>query len=228
MSRLKVYISSTFRDLQDYRSMVIREFESTFSEDFELSRVMERMYDNGHSVPFVQDCEQQVRESDVYLLILGNRVGSRPPGSNRSYTEHEYDTALQSRKRIFRFVIRNFDRSQCDDPAEYSGFRERMAGLPVHEFTDLPSFENKLLRCLSYLMQSGGRGQRTFYTTLAVIVSLTGLVAAGIATYFLREMPRMVVAGFAALILLTFSGIVLYVLRYILFPSSMSTLKKTS
>jgi len=228
LQKQKVYVSSTFKDLEEYRRMVINEFEGPFSREFELSQIMERMYDTGRNIPFVETCRQEVLDSDVYLLILGNRIGSYPPGSAKTYTEHEYDTALESGKLIFRFVNKNFNAAECDDEQRFRQFRERMNGLPVHEFTDQSSFENKLLRCLGYLAELSISNQRRFYITLAVLVGLIGVAAALAAPYLLSGFSLVFISGFVLLTLLIFSCIALFALKYIIFPSTLSTLKNNS
>ena len=35
-------------------------------------------------------------DSDIYFMILGNKVGSYPPNEKRTYTEIEYDTASRA------------------------------------------------------------------------------------------------------------------------------------
>jgi len=47
-----------------------------------------------------------IDESDVYMLILGGRYGSVEPTTGVSYTELEYDYALELEKPIFAVVIK--------------------------------------------------------------------------------------------------------------------------
>ena len=69
-----IYISSTFRDLKDYRANLIKLFQNELSKQFELSQIMEKMYDDGDFTPFSEDCTAAVDKSDIYLIILGNKV----------------------------------------------------------------------------------------------------------------------------------------------------------
>ncbi len=62
---------------------------------------MERMFDDGTYTPFVDDCVEAVLSSDIYIIILCNKVGSFPPNEQRTYTEIELDTAIAQDKRIF-------------------------------------------------------------------------------------------------------------------------------
>ena len=74
MSKWKVYISSTFRDLKDFRAELISLFQNQLKNNFELCEIMERMFDDGTYTPFVNDCVEAVIESDIYIIILGNRT----------------------------------------------------------------------------------------------------------------------------------------------------------
>jgi hypothetical protein len=49
--------------------------------------------------------KEWIDESDVYMLILGGRYGSIEKTSGISYTELEYDYALQQKKPVFAVVI---------------------------------------------------------------------------------------------------------------------------
>jgi len=53
----------------------------------------------------LETIKQWIDESDVYMLILGGRYGSIEPTSGISYTELEYDYALQQQKPLFAVVI---------------------------------------------------------------------------------------------------------------------------
>lgn len=226
MLKNKVYISSTFRDLKPFRELIEKGIENEFSEVFELSKIMEHMYDTGKSVPFVDDCLEEVKESDVYLLILGDRVGSNPPNSDKTYTELEYETAIQNGKRVFRFVNKNFNPAECDNIEKYKTFKSKLEGLPSHEYSDLQTFENKFLKCMSYLLQqplANGNNDRKFYYILAGILGLIALITTFITYAYTKDSAYNL--AITALIPLLFSCIILYVLKNILFPTAMSTYK---
>ncbi|REG94349.1 DUF4062 domain-containing protein [Algoriphagus antarcticus] len=120
MAKWKVYISSTFRDLKDLRSELINLFQNQLKYSFELSAIMERMFDDASYTPFLDDCVQAVLSSDIYIIILGNKVGSFPPNEDRTYTEIELDTALANDKRIFCLHLENFDEAEIDKKAKFS------------------------------------------------------------------------------------------------------------
>lgn len=227
MTKRKVYLSSTFKDLESYRALVIKKFESEFSNSFELCRIMEYMYDTGRNIPPIDECLEEVKESDIYLLILGNRVGSIPPNSDKTYTELEYDTALSMRdeKFIFRFVNTDFKTAECDDLTRYEKVKAMLSELRPQEFKDLTTFENRFLTCMSVLLQQPVKSlnQRNFYIVFASIIGTIGLISTYI-TYVFTEDYKYNLAV-TSLVPLLFSCIILYILKDILFPSTMSTSK---
>lgn len=227
MEKRKVYLSSTFKDLEPYRELVINKFESEFSESFELCRIMEYMYDNGRSIPPIDECIQEVKESDIYLLILGNRVGSYPKNFDKTYTELEYETALsmKNEKFIFRFINTDFKNAECDDVNKYQEIKSMLSDLRPHTFKDLTTFENRFLTCMSVLLQQPVKSlnQRKFYIVFSSIITLIGLILTYIMYVSTIDYEHNIAV--TSLVPLLFSCIVLYILKDILFPSTMSTSK---
>lgn len=227
MTKRKVYLSSTFKDLEPYRELVIRKFESEFSESFELCKIMEYMYEDGTSTPPLDECINEVKESDIYLLILGNRVGSLPPNSDKTYTEIEYETALSMKdeKYIFRFVNTNFKKNECDDEDRYMKIKAKISELRPQEFKNITSFENRFLTCMSVLLQKPVKSlnQRNFYIIMAVIVGVIMIITTYLTYIFTKDLKSNLVI--TLLVPLLFSCIILFILKNILFPSTMSTYK---
>lgn len=235
MQKLTVYISSTFKDLHQYRSVLIHEFEGSYSAVFRLSRIMEYMYDTGKSVPLLQDCLKEVDKSDIYFLILGDKMGSCPPGSDKTYTEYEYEEAMEKKGEKFIYRLVSKDAAASDEP-KFRQFRQQLGALPVHEFSGADSFWATFQeRMNSFLMehfkevetvQDTGPliGDQRFYKLMAGIVSLLGLITMAIAVYFLSQLslPVWILLSFALLILLLFSCIVLNILKNVRVPRSSS------
>jgi hypothetical protein len=97
--RFQVFVSSTFEDLREERQAAV-----------------EAILKAGH-IPagmelFTAGSESQlavirnwIQDSDIYLLILGARYGSIEPKSQLSYTEVEFDYALELGKPFFSVVL---------------------------------------------------------------------------------------------------------------------------
>ena len=97
--RYQVFISSTFRDLADERKAAM---EAIF-ESGHIPIALERFTpaDEGD----LEIIKQAMRDSQVYVLILGHRYGELVPGTNISFTELEYNLAQEHRLKTFVFEL---------------------------------------------------------------------------------------------------------------------------
>lgn len=88
-----------------------------------------------------------IDESDVYMLILGGRYGSVEPSTQVSYTELEYDYALQQDKPLFAVVIdeaalelrvkeHGTTFMEKENPKQLKGFREKVLSNISSFFSD--------------------------------------------------------------------------------------------
>ncbi len=101
MTRPKVYLSSTYRDLIDYRRSVYDQmrkmrFDVIGMEDYVASdeRPLER-------------CLADVAASDYYVGIIARRYGYVPTGEQRSITELEYRQAAAEKIPTLIFLLRD-------------------------------------------------------------------------------------------------------------------------
>jgi hypothetical protein len=97
--KLQVFISSTFSDLALERQAAV----TAVLKAGHIPAGME-LFTAGDRSQMVT-IRKWIDESDVYMLILGGRYGSIEKASGISYTELEYDYALQQSKPIFAVVI---------------------------------------------------------------------------------------------------------------------------
>jgi hypothetical protein len=97
--KLQVFISSTYEDMKLERQKAVEAIlaaghipagmELFASENAEQWAVIQRW----------------IRESDVFLILLGGRYGSIEPISQKSYTHREYEYAVEKNKPIVSVVI---------------------------------------------------------------------------------------------------------------------------
>ena len=91
MTIKKVFLSSTYRDLKDYREVAYRDincldsYKCVWMEDFGAKNWASDKY-----------CRAKVGECDIFVGILGHLYGSCPNGSEQSYTEREYEVAVEA------------------------------------------------------------------------------------------------------------------------------------
>lgn len=98
--KYQVFISSTYKDLIEERQAVLE----TILDTGNIPAGME-LFKGGKSQK--ETIERWIKESDIYLLILGGRYGSVDEKTGKSYTEWEYDLAVELNKPLFAIVLSN-------------------------------------------------------------------------------------------------------------------------
>jgi hypothetical protein len=113
----KIYVSSSYKDLRTCRRKVSDAIRMLGHMDFAME-----YYVAEHRRP-VDKCLSDVDACDIYIGILARRYGWIPPGWNVSITELEYRRAVQSKKNILLFLLREEvgDWLESDDPGSESG-----------------------------------------------------------------------------------------------------------
>jgi hypothetical protein len=94
-----VFVSSTFVDLQAHRKAVwntLAGFDVTV-------RGMEQF--GARTETPLSTCLLELEQSDIYVGIIGLRLGSIDPKAGKSYTQLEYEHALSLSKEIFIYLV---------------------------------------------------------------------------------------------------------------------------
>lgn len=93
------FLSSTAKDLAEYRNAAYKAIEGL--DDWHCVR----MEDFGARDAMADEfCQGKVAECDVFVGIVGHCYGSSPKGSEKSYTEQEYDAAVATGKPRLMFL----------------------------------------------------------------------------------------------------------------------------
>ena len=136
----KVFLSSTARDLAEYRDAVTKAvngldgYTAIRMEDF-----------GAGTVPAASKCSEEVLNCDLYVGILAYNYGSLAKEIDKSFTEIEYDTAENIPRLIFIADAKNGFKVDPDqiDSDELRGrqkvFRERVGQTHVAAFFTTPS-----------------------------------------------------------------------------------------
>jgi hypothetical protein len=136
MSVKTVFLSSTAKDLKDYREAAAAAIEG-------LGYKCEKMEVFGaSSAPTAELCSQRVKSSDLYVGVLAYAYGSIPEGETRSYTEIEFDAATAEGIDCLLFIADakkkfSWDPDEVDpgDLARQRSFKERASkGRPAAFF----------------------------------------------------------------------------------------------
>lgn len=97
--KLQVFVSSTYKDLLEERQAAV----AAILKAGHIPAGMELF--NAGDKSQLDTIKRWIDESDVYMLILGGRYGSIEPESGKSYTEVEYDYAIEVAKPTFSVVM---------------------------------------------------------------------------------------------------------------------------
>jgi hypothetical protein len=96
---MKVFISSTYKDLVEYRVAAIRAVEGT---NYQTSKM--EVFGARPDEP-LEACLKEVEASDFFIGIYAHRYGYIPTDSEIAITEMEYVHARKLSKTIYCFVI---------------------------------------------------------------------------------------------------------------------------
>ncbi|MFD2332267.1 DUF4062 domain-containing protein [Cohnella sp. GCM10020058] len=151
--KLQVFISSTFIDLQEERQAAV---EAVLRAGH-IPAGMELFTPADQSQK--DTIERWIRESDVYLLILGGRYGAIEPVSKKSYTHWEYD--LAGTLGIPRFSVVIKDRAldekiksmgaaalERENTQAYNDFKSTVLSRISHFFDDTKDIKLTILQAL--------------------------------------------------------------------------------
>lgn len=134
--KLQVFVSSTYTDLLKERQAAVE----AILKCGHIPAGMELFTAGDESQMNV--IKRWIEESDVFLLILGGRYGSIEPKSKKSYTQLEYEYALELEKPYFTVVIKEkalkskAEKFGIDKPKKLAAFRKKVTSGVIVEFFD--------------------------------------------------------------------------------------------
>ena len=153
-----VYLGSTYRDLLSERNAVLESLGELSAQFPALTFFCPR------SIQPMEACKEEIRHSDLLILIVGHLQGVMVPGLGITYGEAEYLEAVAQGKRILVYfrdeqMDRNPGRFERDPVRanQLKAFKEKLqVQLTPKLFTDLPSLVNAILADLNPLIQDRG------------------------------------------------------------------------
>lgn len=101
MAKPRIFISSTFYDLQQIRAnidqfIVDMGYESVRNEDGDIPY--------GNDERLEEYCYKEIRNVDILVNIIGGRYGSSSSKTDYSITQQELRTALEENKQVYIFI----------------------------------------------------------------------------------------------------------------------------
>jgi hypothetical protein len=153
---MKVFISSTYVDLIEYRKKAI---DAALRYKC-LPLAMEYFGAQPEEPKTV--CDKEIRDCDIFIGIYAHRYGYIPKGSGnkKSITQMEYELAKELKKDCLCFIVEkgfvwNPDFIEMDKYAELKAFLEEVkTACVVETFKGSDDFENKLSISLGRLLAS--------------------------------------------------------------------------
>lgn len=163
MKKYQIFVSSTYTDLITERQSAVE----AILKAGHIPAGMELFTASNKSQWTI--IQKWIDESDIYMLILGGRYGSIEPESGLSYTELEYNYALEKGKPLFAVVMKDHALEEklkkhgssvleTDNTQKMKDFKEKVLSnissffednkdikLAVHESVRTLEHENKLV-----------------------------------------------------------------------------------
>jgi Domain of unknown function (DUF4062) len=97
----RVFVSSTFEDLREHRKHVIGALRLA-GMDVE---AMEEFSASSRSPS--EFCSERMKRCNLCVLLVGFRRGDRPPESNQSFTQNEYQEAIDRGIDVLPFILKD-------------------------------------------------------------------------------------------------------------------------
>jgi formylglycine-generating enzyme required for sulfatase activity len=164
---MKVFISSTSKDLKEYRQAAI---DAVIKSE---CAILAMEHFGARAQEPVKVCADEVKKCDIFIGIYAHRYGHIPKGSKKSITQQEYELAKKLGKPRLCFIV---DKSflwlpefiEKEKYAELQAFLKKVKDEnTVTFFTDVADFQGKFSPSLSRLLQEiesgkkGDKGDRT-------------------------------------------------------------------
>ena len=145
---MKVFISSTFLDLQEYRRAAIEAVNRLQGQPLAME-----LFGAQPQEPAAV-CEEEVRACDVLIGIYAYRYGFVPAGQEKSITQMEYELARELGRPCLCFILQkgfawNPDFVEFEQKTALEKFIEKVRTETTPDyFTTLEDFGNRLITAL--------------------------------------------------------------------------------
>ncbi|MCM1287651.1 MAG: DUF4062 domain-containing protein [Clostridium sp.] len=133
MSKLQVFISSTYKDLREVRMNIIH----TILHIGHIPLGMEFFeQDDRGQMPVIKEF---IDACDVFLILIGNQYGTICKETGKSYTQMEYEYACERNKKMIKIILKGNDDEPCDNPERLESFINLVRGNQL-----IPAIDNEV------------------------------------------------------------------------------------
>lgn len=152
----KVFISSTFEDLKEERKAVIDALLSINCMPIAME------FFPGSELEPVEVIRQKMDECDYFLLVVKGKYGSIHPETGISFTEMEYDYAIEHKIPTLIFLysdIKNLKASEVEfeDPAlkdKLESFREKVSKHTFAAWSNTDKLAREIIISMNFLIEN--------------------------------------------------------------------------
>jgi hypothetical protein len=100
MNKVRVFVSSTIKGMEDVRSRLRKVIENELGYEAILSE-----YEGSKPITPKRQCQRWAKECDIFIALIGNKYGWIIPEKNISVSEYEFNEALKDNpEKILVFV----------------------------------------------------------------------------------------------------------------------------
>lgn len=160
--KLQVFVSSTYTDMREERQAAVE----AILKSGHIPAGME-LFTSG-DISQMETIKRWIDESDVYMLILGGRYGSIESTTRISYTELEYDYAIEQGKAAFAVVISD---KRLDEKLKANG----ATAIERDNSRELKQFREKVLSNISSFFDDAKDIKLCVYESLSDILATRSL-----------------------------------------------------
>jgi len=155
--KFQIFVSSTYTDLKNERQSAVE----TILSSGHIPAGME-LFKAGSSSQ-MDTIQKWINESDIYMLILGGRYGSIEPVSGKSYTELEYNYAINKGLPIFTVILSDsflhskaaneVDIFEIENKKHYNDFKNLVMTKMIKSVNDLKDIKIAIYESVSEITE---------------------------------------------------------------------------
>jgi hypothetical protein len=175
---LRVFVCSTYADLAEERGLVLDAIRRLQQQHHAME------YFGARSDAPIETCLEEVRKSDLVVVIVGHRYGSLVPGRDISYSQAEYEEAFRLQRLVHVYMRRGEpsgdDQQEPEQQRRLDAFKALLSSRhTVHSFENGQTLPVQVVADISRVLTSGVKAQpatapdeakRPFRSTITLVI----------------------------------------------------------